>query len=221
FATAVAAPSTLAVDPLRNRKPENDEQAIAPIYGYIFFTDKYEGLIAVGVATLLDGNPTNNFLSRALTFNPEGLLNGATNLTIAGNYIYITCDRGLVIVNATDPLRPKVAATLASPAIVAPRAVSVQFRYAFVVDREGLKVVDVTIPERALVVPGAAVRIPDARDVYVARTYAYVAGGKDGLVIVDVEKPEQPRQVLSYDAGGQMNDVYSVRLAMTNASLFA
>src|SRR5205823_5551118 len=53
------------------------------------------------------------------------------------------------------------------------------------------------------------------------RTYAYLAAGKRGLVILDIEKPEQPREVLSYDAGGRINDAYAVRLAMTNASSFA
>jgi hypothetical protein len=53
-------------------------------------TDKYEGLILVNAATLLDGDPRNNFLSRALTFNPDGALTGANNITIAGNFAYIT-----------------------------------------------------------------------------------------------------------------------------------
>ena len=55
-----------------------------------------------GVGTLLDGNPRNNFLNRAATFNPEGKLNGARRITIAGAYAYILCDRGLVVV---DPRR--------------------------------------------------------------------------------------------------------------------
>ena len=35
--------------------------------------------------------------------------------------------------------------------------------------------------------------IEDARNVYVARTYAYVSAGKQGIAIVDVEQPEQPK----------------------------
>ena len=73
-----------------------------------------------------------------------------------------------------------------------PQGLAIQFRYAFVVDREGLKVLDVTSLAHPRVVPGAAVPLEDARNIYVARTYAYVAGGKQGLVIVDVEQPEQP-----------------------------
>jgi hypothetical protein len=221
FATAVAAPSTLAVDPVRSRRNENDEQKIAPLYGYIYFTDKYEGLILVGAATLLDGDPSNNFIQRALTFNPGGILNGAVNITIAGNYAYIACDAGLVIVNLENPLQPRVVSMIGAPFISKPRSIAIQFRYAFVADEEGLKVVDVTVPENARPVSSGVFRLDDVRDVYVARTYAYLAGGRHGLVILDITQPERPQHLLTYDAGGRINDAFSVRLAMTNASLFA
>ena len=86
-AVAVASPTTLGVDPLRARIPENEEQAIHLMYGFLYVADKEEGLVIVGnpdlkakspgVGTLLDGNPTNNFLKRALAFNPDGVLTGA------------------------------------------------------------------------------------------------------------------------------------------------
>ena len=90
YATAVAAPTTLAVDPARTRRAENEEQPIHPLYAYLYVVDKYEGLILVNAATLLDGDPLNNYLKRAVTFNPNGALNDANNITIAGNYAYIT-----------------------------------------------------------------------------------------------------------------------------------
>ena len=72
-----------------SRCPENKEQPIHPLFGYLYVTDREEGLILVGAAhTLLDGNPLNNFLKRAVTFNPDGLLNGATSVAIAGTYAY-------------------------------------------------------------------------------------------------------------------------------------
>jgi len=86
-AAAVGSPSTLAVDPLRTRIPANEEQSIALMYGFLYVTDAEEGLVVIGnpdlkskapgVGTLLDGNPANNFLKRAITFNPNGVLNGA------------------------------------------------------------------------------------------------------------------------------------------------
>ncbi len=73
YATAVATPTTLAVDPLRTHRRENEEQRIHLMYGFLYVADKYEGLVIVGdpdlkgkspgVGTLLDGNPANNFSS--------------------------------------------------------------------------------------------------------------------------------------------------------------
>jgi hypothetical protein len=220
-ATAVAAPTTLAVDPARRQLPENEEQPIHPLYGYIYVTDREEGLVVATAATLLDGNPTNNFLERAATFNPDGVLDGAVNLTIAGRWAYVLCARGLVVVDLENPLQPRVAAEIGAPGIRAPRAVAVQFRYAFVTDADGLKVIDVTFPDRPRLIEGASVPLPDARGLWVARTYAYVAAGAQGLVIVDVEKPEQPFIDQKFDANGALNDAYDVKVAMTNASVFA
>ena len=86
---------------------------------------------------------------------------------------------------------------------------------------EGLKVIDVTVPEQPQLVDGASVPLADAHDVYVARTYAYVANGKEGIAIIDVEQPEKPRLDQTFNAEGQLNDVHQVKVAMTNASLFA
>ena len=231
YANAVATPTTLGVDPLRTHRKENEEQAIHLMYGFLYVADKYEGLVIVGdpnlngkspgVATLLDGNPANNFLKRALTFNPDGMLSGARRITIAGTYAYVLCDRGLVVVDIGSPLQPKVAAEVGRPILIDPHGISVQFRYAFVVDREGLKVLDVTRLDQPKVVPGATVALNDARNLYVARTYAYVAAGKQGVAIVDVERPENPKLDQVFNAGGQLDDVYDIKLGMVSSSLFA
>jgi hypothetical protein len=176
-------------------------------------------LILVNAATLLDGDPLNNYLKRARpAFNPEGVLNGANNNTIAGVYAYITTENALVVISINDPLNPRVVNRIP---LKHPRSVAIQFRYGFIVDDEGLKVVDVTMPEQARLVEGAFVALEDAHDVYVARTYAYVANGKHGVAIVDVEQPDRPRLDQTYNAGGALDDVHQVKIAMTNASLFA
>ena len=218
YAAAVAAPTTLAVDPARSRRPENEEQPIHPLYAYLYVADKYEGLILVNAATLLDGNPLNNYLKRARpAFNPDGALTNANNITIAGTFAYITTENALVVVSINDPLNPRIVNRIS---LKHPKAVAIQFRYAFVVDEEGLRFVDVTVPEQARLLE-RFIRLEDAHDVYVARTYAYVANGKHGIAIVDVERPEHPRTELQYNADGQLNDVHQVKIAMTNASLFA
>jgi hypothetical protein len=228
YATAVASPSTLAVDPTRRHIPENEEaiyrddkQPIHPLYAYLYVTDKYEGLILVLAATLLDGDPRNNFLKRALTWNPDGILNGANNITIAGIHAYITCDRGLVIVDINEPLKPRVVGVIGEPFLKKPRAVQIQFRYAFVCDSEGVKVIDVTFPERARPVEGAFVPLQQANSIYVVRTYAYVAAGKQGLAIIDIENPEKPKLDQIYNADDKINDARDVKVGMSYVSLFA
>jgi hypothetical protein len=221
YATAVAAPSTLALDPTRTRRAENEEQPIHPLYAYLYVTDREEGLVLVGAATLLDGNPDNNFLERAVTFNPGNALAGAVNLAIVGTYAYVACDRGIVVVDLDDPLQPRIVAEIGAPAVVGPRAIAAMFRYAFVADREGLKVLDITRLDAPRAVEGAVVPLAQANDVYVARTRAYVAAGPQGLAIVDVERPEAPKLEQAFDAGGTMNDAHAVKIGMTNASLFA
>ena len=70
-------------------------------------------------------------------------------------------------------------------------------------------------------VPGARVALADAQRVYLARTYAYVAAGAEGLAIIDIEKPEQPKLYMAYTAEGKLNDARDVIVGTTNASAFA
>jgi hypothetical protein len=224
----------------------NEEQPIHPLYAYLYVVDREEGLILVNAATLLDGDPLNNYLKRAtLTvdgreedhFNPGGVLGDANNITIAGTFAYVTTASGLVIIDIDNPTAPRVVKVIGAPALRHPHAIAIQFRYGFVVDEEGLKVIDLTllppgpckgpvsVPCKSLprgeVVSGAAVPLAHAHDIYVARTYAYVANGPEGVAIIDVTRPESPRLHLKFDAEGQLNDTHQVKVAMTNASLFA
>ncbi len=104
YATSIALPSTLALDPLRERIPENEEQRIDIFYGYVYVSDREEGLVNVLVGTLVDGNPDNNFLkeSETVRFNPNGLLTGATFVAAAGHRLYMTTPRGLFVISAMD-----------------------------------------------------------------------------------------------------------------------
>ncbi len=154
---------------------DNQEQPFHPIYNYAFITDRVEGLIVTDVNTLVDSEPSNNFLTRALTWNEGGVLTGARHLTIAGTFFYVAADAGLVVLDMDDPLAPKVVTVLPLKDVRASaRAVPLPVR----ADGDGLKVVDVTHPERPRLLEGAAVPIGDARRIYVARTYAYVAAGR-------------------------------------------
>ncbi|MGE5097773.1 MAG: hypothetical protein ACM3SO_21730 [Betaproteobacteria bacterium] len=221
-ATCVALPTNQPVNPRRNAgelmRKVNLEQAIHPIYSYAVVSDAVEGLILVNVETLADGEPRNNFLSRAVTFNPGGALDGARHVTLGGHIAYVATPRALVVVDLDKPLEPRV---IASVPLEDARASALQFRYLFVTTARGLEVLDVTLPERAHRVPDARVALGDARKVYVARTYAYVAAGAEGLAIVDVGRPEKPALLTRFTAEGKLDDARDVVVGSTNASLFA
>ncbi|MEM9301682.1 MAG: hypothetical protein AAGE01_06205 [Pseudomonadota bacterium] len=220
-ATCVVLPTTQPVQPSRNEgdlmRVDNMEQPFHPIYNYAFITDSVEGLIATDIDTLHDLEPRNNFLERQLTWNPGGLLNGAKFLTVAGTNFYVTTDRGVVVVDMDDPLKPSHITTIELPGA---RATALQFRYLYVTTPAGFQVVDVTDPTQPVVLPEAVVPIRDARKLHVARTYAYVASGSDGITIIDVTQADKPELYMTYNANGALNDARDVTVATTNASLF-
>ena len=108
------------------------------------------GLILVNIDTLSDGEPRNNFLDRALTWNADGVLDGARHVTMAGHRAYILTTEGLVVVNLKTPLEPLVETVLA---LNDPRASHLQLHYLFVTDASGLQVLDDRLPIVWVAVP--------------------------------------------------------------------
>lgn len=225
YATSVTLPSTLGVDPLRLHQPENEEQPVSPIYAWVFVTDREEGLVMATVGTLLDGNPMNNFFDREkiIRFNPGGKLAGAMHSFMAGTNLYVVAPKGLFVVglNNSALTAPVLAGEMSGGELKNPRAVGVQFRYGFVTDDEGFKVVDLTEPTRPRLIPGAFVPLKNAQRFYLARTYAYVADGADGLAFIDIKDPGHPRLERLYNADGALNDTRAVQIGSVNASMFA
>lgn len=218
---ALRADGKVPADPLGGM---NQEQAFHPIYRYAFITDAQEGLIITDIDTLNDGEPRNNFFRRLpladgrSAFNPDGALTGARHIILGGHFAYVTTPRGLVVIDLDDPAKPRITAQVP---LDNARASAIQFRYLWVTTARGLEVLDVTDLARPVHVPEATVPLADARKIYVARTYAYVAAKNDGLVIVDVKAPRAPKVYMRYTADGTLNDAEDVVVASTNASLFA
>jgi hypothetical protein len=204
---------------------ENREQSFHPIYNYAVVTDAEEGLILVNVNTLADGDPRNNFLRRAsftggeTAWNDGGVLAGARHITLAGTVAYIAASAGLVVVDLDDPLRPRHVTTVP---LRDARASAIQFRYLWVTTADGVQLLDVTNLRAPRLIPEATFAMADARRLYLARTYAYVAAGADGVVILDITRPERPVAGPRAEwPAGQTPDASDVIVGSTNASLFA
>ena len=243
YATSVTLPSTLGIDPLRLRMTNNfvdpkypqlgelyennEEQPISLIYAWVFITDREEGLVMATVGTLVDGDPENNFLDKKpeviIRFNPDGKLDGAMHSFMAGTNLFVVAQKGLFVLGLSNTKleAPTLLGELSDGQFKNPRAVGVQFRYAFVTDDEGFKTVDITDPARPKLVPGAVVPLKNAQRFYLARTYAYVADGADGLAFIDITNPEKPKLERLYNADGALNDTRAVQIGSISASMFA
>ncbi len=99
----------------------------------------------------------------------NGILNGARHVQIIGHYAYVSCDAGLVVVDINEPKEPKVTAVVGEKYLKHPKMVAAQFRYAYVCDEEGVKVLDIT--DLSKPVPKAMLRIPErTASIWPART---------------------------------------------------
>lgn len=225
YATSVTLPSTLGIDPLRTRLPENEEQPASLIYAWVFVTDREEGLVMCSVGTLVDGDPANNFLDKEkiIRFNPDGKLDGAMHSFMAGTNLFVVGKNGLFVLGLsnTELKEPTVLAELSRGEFKNPRAVGVQFRYAFVTDDAGFKVVDITDPVKPRLISEATIPLKRAQRFYLARTYAYVANGEEGLAFIDITNPEKPKLERMFNADGALTDVRAVQVGSVNASEFA
>jgi hypothetical protein len=221
-ATCIVLPTNQPIHPDRNKgdlmRMDNQEQPFHPIYNYALVTDSEEGLILFDTNTFSDGEVRNNDIKRAITWNENGVLNGAKHMILGGYYAYIITNKGMVVLNLNNPLAPKYVSTTA---LNNPEAVQIQFRYAFVSDADGFKTIDITNPEQAMLVENNTIKLGSARKMHLARTFAYVANGKDGIAIIDIKNPEKMKLLQLYNAAGQLKDSHDVTVATTNASLFA
>ncbi len=219
-ATCLSMLTTQPVAPARNEgelmRDVNEEKPFHPLYNYVVITDSVEGIILTDIGTLSDGEPRNNFLERAITWNGGGVLDGARDIEVGGHYAYIVADAGLVVIDLDTPLEPRHVATVP---LNNGHAAFQQFRFLFVTDDDGLKTIDISTPEAPSMVEENTIEIADAHRVFVARTYAYVAAGTEGLVIVDVTKPKEMQRFTTLSDG--ISDARDVVVASTNASLFA
>ena len=219
-ATCVVLPTNQPIHPDRNEgelmRDINLEQPFHPIYNYVLITDAEEGLILTDVNTLSDGEPRNNFLERDLTWNENGILNGARHMVLGGYYAYIVADAGLVVLSLDQPLQPRLVDVVP---LNRGHSVALQFRYLFVTDGDGLKTIDVTNPEAPALVEDNTIALGQARRLHLARTYAYVAAGREGMAIVDITRPDKMRLLQTFSEG--LVDAHDVAVGATNASLFA
>ena len=195
----------------------NQEQPFHPIYNYAFVTDRIEGLIVTDVKTFADGDLDNNFLSRGADLEP-----GRHPARRPPHYDRraLRLRRGRSRSRRRRPRRADGTGSRRRAARGRPRvgaAVPLPVR-------DGRRRPEASStspsPRRRVLIEDAVCRCDDAQRIYVARTYAYVAAGAEGLAIVDVwQAAAEARAILQ--CRRQDSRHADVVVATTNASLFA
>ncbi len=183
---------------------ENQEQPLHPIYHYAFITDAEEGLILTNVDTLTDGEPRNNFLNRALTWNPERRPQRRAPPHDRRHHFYIAADAGVVVLDMNDPLKPRVRGGHPARRTRARRCSSAICSSP---TRAGWTSSTSPIPTQPVVVEGAHRAAGRCAPASMSRAPTPMSPtAADGLVIVDVEQPEHPKLYQKFTADGKIND---------------
>ena len=117
----------------------------------------------------------------------------AFGVAIRGTYgYYVDGDPGFHVVDLSDPTSPIVVRELKTPGGDA-RRVALAGDHAYVVDQEGLEIIDISIPSKAQHI--GFTHVFDASALAVALPYVYIAAGFQGLKVVDVSVPAMPQVI--------------------------
>jgi hypothetical protein len=139
------------------------------------------------------------------------------DLAMLGDYIYIIEQYGsLEVLDVSTPSVPTKINDV-GVSLFEPRDLAVGDKYIYIVDWEGVHIIDVSILTNPVEVE-LYDTLAAGYAVTVSKGYAYVAEGKDGpaglewgrLGVVDVSQPASPRVVGSYNMGRIATDVVVV-----------
>jgi hypothetical protein len=173
----------------------SDPSAPLPLGSYA--TEGYACSVAVSGSLALVADGTNVYVldvsdSRSPLLDDMWVSSGrASGVAISGSYGYVADgDRGLVILDLSDPLDVTEAGSCETPGLA--YGVAVVSGAAYVAGGlSGLQVLDVSTPSNPLPIstfdtPGTAL------NVVVAGAKAYIADGVFGLTVIDVSTPSTP-----------------------------
>lgn len=152
---------------------------------YCYLADDWSGLRIIDIS-----DPNSPILTS--TFKTEG---SAQNVSISGHYAYIaewnTENRGgLRIVDINDPENPVGTGFLG---VGNSFNLDVGGNYAYLGEGERFHVINVQSPSSPSLVGTCAVAAPTG--IEVSGEYAYISNLSNGLIVIDIRRPEAPRVV--------------------------
>ncbi|WP_370573446.1 disaggregatase related repeat-containing protein, partial [Methanomethylovorans sp.] len=128
----------------------------------------------------------------------------ALDVAVSGNYAYVAdADKGLIILNITDPSSPALAGSYVTENIGYTR-IAVSGNYAYAGEYSSFSIIDISNPASPDLVSTYATD-GNTNNFAVAEDYAYIAGS--GLEIVDIGNPSVPAHMSNYYNGDWAWDV--------------
>jgi hypothetical protein len=141
-------------------------------------------------------------------FSQLYLQDGATDLTIVGNYIYLAvATGGLEIVDISNPGQPEIIGQWVGQ--YSAKTVSVSGNYAFLAEMTDLKVIDISNPTNPQLISSCRLS-GNGYKIAVQGNYAYLAENYYGLEIFDISDPSNPH-IHGYYAAYELNMGIAVR----------
>lgn len=145
-------------------------------------------------------NPTERLLRVGSCFVPEG----CKDVCISGEWAFVTGRSGLHVIDVSNPACPNLASSLCL--LGSPQAVDVAGEYAYVAAGWWVHIVHVGKPRNPLLVVSHGGC--KAEDICVAGSYAYVANGEQGLLVLDVSDLNRPTIAGEHDTPGWARGVH-------------
>jgi hypothetical protein len=175
-------------------------KAVAVQNDLAFLADGEKGLQVVDIA-----NPLRPVLVGALELGGD-----ATHLALNGPYAYVANRiQGLQTVDISDPRRPKLVGTLRA-GLPGEAAWVVPYRGEYVLvsclggGLAGVYVKDAKAPQLV----GIFDEFKDLRSLVLVDHYALAAGGKDGLIVLDVMHPAKIERIAQIPTDGEAENIF-------------
>jgi hypothetical protein len=149
----------------------------------------------IGVYVVSIQDPANPFLLG--TANTPGFAQG---VTIVGNRALVADGyQGMQIVSLSNPALPFVLGGVDTPGIL--ESIAVSGTYACAADRDaGFHVIDVSDMTSPEII--ATLDVGTAHDVWLEGSRAYLAAGSGGLLVIDIEVPSSPFEIMQWWSTG-------------------
>lgn len=130
----------------------------------------------------------------------------ASNIAITGGYAYLVSVGGaLHVLDVTDPARATLVGTYQMDSF--PSAIDVADDYAYVLDSEGLQIIDMSDLGVPRLIATYEINHGSAGSIKLSNGYAYISALYNGLYILDVRNPKHPILAAHYDPVGWVREI--------------